>query len=252
MPTHEIQHLDPFLFINHHGPQVYGPDNQGLPFGPHPHRGFETLTLIYDGDIMHWDSGGSQSIIHKGGIQWMTAGSGLIHSEISSEAFKKSGGNLEIIQLWMNLPARFKSLPPKYQGFEEDQLPVVDGDGYKITVISGEIFGVKGPVESITGLTMTTVTLQGSLSLMVDSEDEVLFYVVEGTLTINNEQASTHDLVVFTMGEGRLEIEAQDTSRIIIGFGKPYNEPIVAQGPFVMNSEMEIHQAYADFQAGKM
>ena len=125
MPTNEIQHLDPFLFINHHGPQFYGPNNFGLPFGPHPHRGFETLTLIYDGDVMHWDSSGSRSIINKGGIQWMTAGSGLIHSEVSSDRFKREGGDIEIIQLWMNLPSKFKSVPPGYQGFEADQLPKV-------------------------------------------------------------------------------------------------------------------------------
>ena len=112
LPNASIKHIDPFLFLNHHGPQIYPPNNHGLPFGPHPHRGFETVTFILDGDIYHKDSGGNQGTIVPGGVQWMTAGSGLIHSEISSESFKERGGKLEILQLWVNLPARHKLAKP--------------------------------------------------------------------------------------------------------------------------------------------
>lgn len=113
IPTRTLDQIDPFLFLNHHGPQVYPPNNNGLPFGPHPHRGMETVTFIIDGDIAHHDSGGHTSVINNGGVQWMTAGKGLIHAEVSSEQFKKAGGKLEILQLWLNLPARLKMTTPK-------------------------------------------------------------------------------------------------------------------------------------------
>jgi redox-sensitive bicupin YhaK (pirin superfamily) len=111
-PEAPAESLDPFLFINHHGPQIYPPNNRGLPFGPHPHRGFETITFILDGELAHKDSGDHESVIHAGGVQWMTAGSGLVHAELSPESFKDEGGPLEILQLWVNLPARLKMSPP--------------------------------------------------------------------------------------------------------------------------------------------
>lgn len=116
LPTASVEHIDPFLFLNHHGPQVYRPNNHGLPFGPHPHRGFETVTFILEGDILHKDSSGHESVIAAGGIQWMTAGRGLIHAEVSSKQFKQTGGPLEILQLWVNLPAKDKLVAPRYVG----------------------------------------------------------------------------------------------------------------------------------------
>ena len=150
MPSNTIDHLDPFIFLNHHGPQKYKSNNHGLPFGPHPHRGFETLTFILKGDLVHWDSGGGKSIIREGGIQWMTAGSGLIHAEISSDEFKKSGGCVEIIQLWINLPSRLKMITPKYTGLQKDGIPVKEMDNGKtmihtISGISGEKKGRLNP-----------------------------------------------------------------------------------------------------------
>ncbi|XOV92663.1 MAG: pirin family protein [Bacteroidota bacterium] len=256
MPTSSIQHLDPFLFLNHHGPQVYGPNNNGLPFGPHPHRGFETLTYIFKGDITHWDSNGSKSVITEGGVQWMTAGSGLIHSEISSEEFKREGGEEEVIQLWMNLPAKHKMTPPKYHGLSKGELKHISEDGGKVEIhlISGAWKGVKGPHESISGLTMTSIDMKSGSSLEIDVPDDhqVLFYVVHGKLKVNDKGAGTHELVEFELQPGNLDIEASEETRIIFGHGKPFNEPIVAQGPFVMNTEQEIMEAFQDYQAGKM
>src|SRR5690606_8569302 len=123
LPTHSIDHIDPFLFLNHHGPQVYGTRNNGLPFGPHPHRGFETVTFILEGCLAHTDTGGHESVIYAGGIQWMTAGRGLVHSEISPEDFKNTGGPLEILQLWVNLPSRLKMTDPRYVGLQKDSIP---------------------------------------------------------------------------------------------------------------------------------
>ena len=256
MPTSLIDHLDPFLFINHHGPQTYKPNNQGLPFGPHPHRGFETLTFIFDGDIVHWDSNGFKSTIHAGGVQWMTAGSGLIHSEQSSEKFKSEGGPVEIIQLWMNLPSDKKMIKPDYHGFEEDKLVHISNaeQGNTVHLISGSYGGASGPMNSITGLTMMTVDIKENGTFHIDIPDghETLFYVVNGEIEVNGNDARTHDLVRFNHEAGSVKVQAKSASRLIVGYGKPFNETIVAQGPFVMNTEQEIMEAYRDYQQGKL
>jgi redox-sensitive bicupin YhaK (pirin superfamily) len=125
VPGPGLEQVDPFLFLNHHGPQTYGPDNSGLPFGPHPHRGFETVTFILEGELAHRDSAGHESVIKAGGVQWMTAGSGIVHAEVSPDDFLKSGGPLELLQLWVNLPGRLKMSPPHYVGLQADQIPAV-------------------------------------------------------------------------------------------------------------------------------
>lgn len=256
MPTPSIDQLDPFLFLNHHGPQVYGPNNNGLPFGPHPHRGFETLTYIFKGDIVHWDSSGAKSVIKEGGIQWMTAGSGLIHSEVSSEEFKKKGGEEEVLQLWLNLPAKYKMTPPKYTGATKDDIPHIKEDGGNVVVnlISGNWGSSKGPVDSLTGLRMTSMNLisEGKLTIDVPEDHQILFYIVKGSVHINGQTAKMHQLVEFKIEKGNLEIKALEDSLLIFGHGKPFNEPIVAHGPFVMNSQQEIKQAFEDYQSGKM
>jgi redox-sensitive bicupin YhaK (pirin superfamily) len=254
MPTQKIQHLDPFLFLNHHGPQTYKPHNNGLPFGPHPHRGFETLTFIFDGDIVHWDSSGFKSVIHEGGVQWMTAGSGLIHSEQSSKEFTEKGGPLEIIQLWMNLPSSLKMTPPDYKGFEKDKLIHIERDDYTIHLISGTVEGITGPMDSPTNLTMMTVDIHegGDFEIAIPEGHETLFYVVRGEVVVNGDGARKLDLVTFDRNDGIIRVHAEEESKLIIGHGLPFNEPIVAYGPFVMNSEQEIQQAFKDYEAGKL
>lgn len=180
LPTGQLDKIDPFLFLNHHGHQVYEPNNTGLPFGPHPHRGFETLTFILKGDVMHRDSGGGKSIIKAGGIQWMTAGSGLIHTEVSSEEFKKKGGEVEILQLWINLPARLKMTPPRYTGLQKEQIPVLSKDEGKVILhaISGDWGEVKGPVETFTDISMSTIEFKkgGDFSTSVKASRNI-FYI---------------------------------------------------------------------------
>lgn len=256
MPTRSIRHLDPFLFLNHHGPQQYGPNNNGLPFGPHPHRGFETLTFILQGDITHRDSSTGESVIKAGGIQWMTAGSGLVHAEVSSEEFKQKGGMEEVIQIWLNLPARLKMTEPNYIGLQKDSIPSVSLDEGKVTVhlISGELNGQKGPVHSLTGLMTSSVELKqgGTFRVEVAPERNILFYVVSGEVEVNQTIARTHTLVEFSNEGSSLEIKALEGSTLIFAHGEPYHEPIVAHGPFVMNSEEEIYQAMRDYQSGKL
>ena len=256
MPTQSIGYIDPFLFLNHHGPQVYPINNNGLPFGPHPHRGFETLTFILDGDLTHIDSGTGTSIIRAGGIQWMTAGKGLVHAEISSDEFKREGGNTELIQLWFNLPSHLKMTDPGYTGLQEEDIPVVwlDNKKVKLHVVSGEWNHIKGPVNSITGIEIVNMELQkgGKYEIQLPPERNILFYVENGKVNVNSEEALTHHLVEFENNEGKIEIQALENSRILLGHGLPFNEPIVAQGPFVMNFEAEIKQAWLDYQQGKM
>jgi len=256
MPTETIDHLDPFLFLNHHGPQVYPPMNQGLPFGPHPHRGFETLTFIFDGDLMHLDSCGVKSIIKAGGIQWMTAGRGIVHAEVSSDEFKKKGGNVELIQLWFNLPARLKMIKSDYIGLQKDEIPAVSLSSNKVrlNVVSGTWNNVKGAVRPQTGIEIVSMELDRKIKYetTIEKERNILLYVVRGNIEVNGRTASRHDLIEFGHNAERIEISALEDSLILFGHGMPYNEPIVAQGPFVMNNIAEIKQAWLDYQAGKM
>ncbi|GHA55426.1 pirin family protein [Pontibacter akesuensis] len=256
LPTREVEYIDPFLFLNHHGPQVYKSNNRGLPFGPHPHRGFETLTFILEGDIMHQDTGGGKDVIEAGGVQWMTAGSGLIHAEVSSDKFKKEGGPLEILQLWFNLPARYKMTQPKYVGLQKDQIPTVTEDEgkVKVNVISGKWRDTEGPIPSLSDIHMASIELQqgGSFTTTVAAERNIFFYVVRGAVKVNGETAEKLTLVEFENEGNELKVEAQENSYILFGHAQPFNEPVVSHGPFVMNTEEEIHDAFRDYQAGKM
>lgn len=255
LPTHQLKQVDPFLFLNHHGPQVYKSNNHGLPFGPHPHRGMETVTFVLDGDIMHQDSANHQSIIKAGGIQWMTAGSGLIHTEVSSDHFKKNGGNLEILQLWINLPAKLKMTSPQYKGFQQEEIPVAEEDNgkIKIQVIAGQWKETRGAHIPLSDIQLNTIWLQktGTLSLHIPVDRNIFFYIVKGRLTVNGLATERLCLVEFNNDEEELEIKAEEESVIIFGHAVPFNEPVVAQGPFVMNTEEEIIQAYQDYQSGK-
>lgn len=256
MPSRSLEMIDPFLFLNHHGPQTYKPHNNGLPFGPHPHRGMETVTFILDGDIAHRDSGGSNSVIKGGGVQWMTAGSGLIHAEVSSEEFKEKGGDLEILQLWVNLPAKLKMTDPQYKGLQKDDIPTTSFDDGKVTaqVVSGELNGTKGAFETLTDVNLSTVYLKedGAFRVPVPQENNILCYIIKGEIRINGENISRLNLVEFNNDGDEIHIQALAESTLLFGHAKPFNEPVVARGPFVMNSMEEINQAYQDYQQGKL
>jgi quercetin 2,3-dioxygenase len=256
IPTREVEYIDPFLFLNHHGPQVYKAGNRGLPFGPHPHRGFETLTFILDGDIMHQDTGGGKDIIEAGGVQWMTAGSGLIHAEVSSDKFKKEGGPLEILQLWFNLPAQHKMTEPKYIGLQKDEIPVVelDNGNVRVNVISGNWGEVQAPIQNLSDIHMVSIEMQkgGEFVYNIPSERNIFFYVVRGAVKVNGQSAEKLTLVEFGNEGKEVKVEATKDAYILFGHSHPFNEPVVSHGPFVMNTEEEIKQAFSDYQTGKM
>jgi redox-sensitive bicupin YhaK (pirin superfamily) len=255
VPAPGLDQIDPFLFLNHHGPQVYPPGNRGLPFGPHPHRGFETVTFILDGELAHLDTAGHESVIHGGGVQWMTAGRGLIHSELSPEAFKRSGGPLEILQLWVNLPARLKMTRPAYTGLQRESIPsapTADGLG-RVNLIAGRWGGTEGPIRSLTGVFMSTVELGrgGRVSFSGVAGRSVFLYVVRGRIDVGGEPVPAHTLAELNEEGDRVDIGGRDDAVLLCGHAEPIGEPVVAHGPFVMNSREEIAQAISDYQAGR-
>lgn len=255
LPTRSLHMIDPFLFLNHHGFQTYPPHNNGLPFGPHPHRGMETVTFIVEGDIMHKDSSGHESVIGPGGVQYMTAGKGLIHAEVSSSEFKKEGGDLEILQLWLNLPASKKMMTPNYIGLQKDEIPAFELNGGEIQVqqLFGEWNGVKGAFEGTFPITMSTVYLQegAAFSKEIPEDENIFFYIVRGKLDVNDTPVPFRNLVEFQNSGSTLNINALEDSILILGHALPFNEPVIAQGPFVMNTQEQIYQAYQDYQEGK-
>ncbi|WP_174279974.1 pirin family protein [Sphingomonas bacterium] len=255
VPSPGLDQVDPFLFLNHHGPQVYPPGNNGLPFGPHPHRGFETVTFILTGSLAHHDSGGHQSVIEAGGVQWMTAGSGLIHAEVSPPAFKRQGGALEILQLWVNLPARLKLTTPAYTGVQADgipAIPIADGKG-TLALVSDTFGGNTGPIRSLTGVFMSVVRLASGarVDLPAPRGRSVFLYIVSGTVAVAGAAVEQWHLVTLNDDGDAVAVEAATDVTLLFGHADPLGEPVVAQGPFVMNSREEIGEAIRDYQAGR-
>ena len=253
LPSPRLPQLDPFLFLNHHGPQTYPPHNRGLPFGPHPHRGFETITFIVEGSLSHADTGGHESIIDAGGVQWMTAGSGLIHAELSPERFKRDGGPMEILQLWLNLPARLKMTPPRYSGLQKSDIPVVSPKpGVRLNLIAGSHGDTEGPVASLTDTFMATIDLSAGaeITLSAPADRTVFLYVVRGEAMIDGAPVAKWNLA--QLGDGdEVRIFAEREALLLFGHSAPLREPVVAHGPFVMNTREEILEAVRDYQNGK-
>lgn len=248
LPNRDLDQIDPFLFLNHHGPQVYPPNNRGLPFGPHPHRGFETVTFILEGSLSHADTGGHESVIDAGGVQWMTAGRGLEHAELSPESFKRTGGPLEILQLWVNLPSRLKMTAPRYVGLQRDDIPSIARDGATVHLISGAFDGHAGPVESLTDVHMMMLELQpgARITLPAPRERNVFFYIVRGESSLGRAM----ELIHFDADGDAIDVEARTDTFVLFGHATPFGEPVVAHGPFVMNTREEIVQAFRDYQLG--
>lgn len=255
LPAGEIDMIDPFLFLNHHGPQVYPPGNRGLPFGPHPHRGFETITFIVEGSLTHEDTGGHKSTIGAGGVQWMTAGRGVEHSELSPAEFLERGGLLEILQLWINLPARLKMTEPQYTGLQQNEIPSIKTDDGRVTInlISGTWNGQAGPMRSLTDVHLMTVRLAsgGRVVLPAPLGRNVFLYGVRGEVNVSGKTVRQFHLAEVEDDGDEVSLEASRDSLVIFGHAAPLNEPVVARGPFVMNREQEIVEAARDYYAGK-
>ncbi len=253
--THK--NLDPFLLMDYASPQHFdgGRKNDFRGVGEHPHRGFETVTIAYQGEVAHKDSAGGGGVIGTGDVQWMTAGSGLMHEEFHSEKFSVEGGVFEMVQLWVNLPAKDKMTAPKYQAIMSQDIPTVDLEGAGVArIIAGELLGVKGLASTFSPVNLWDVRMKvgGYHSFTVPESHNLLILVLDGTIAVNGDDiARRAQLVTFHQGGADVMIEANNDAKILILTGQPLGEPIVGYGPFVMNSEAEIHQAFHDLQTGQ-
>ena len=248
--------LSPFLLLDYAGPMKFEPAAQPRGVGQHPHRGFETVTIVYEGEVEHRDSTGAGGKIGPGGVQWMTAASGILHEEFHSHDFTRSGGTLEMVQLWVNLPAKDKMAAPGYQTLLDADIPAVElpaGAG-KVRVIAGDYIGHRGPARTFTAMDVWDVRLaQGRSANFTLPEGRTLALVVlKGTVLVNGTQVAREAQMVTLDRAGRnVEIEANSDATLLLLSGEPIDEPIVGYGPFVMNSQEEISQAIADFNSGK-
>ncbi len=248
--------LSPFLLLDYAGPADFTPTTANRGVGQHPHRGFETVTIVYKGEVSHRDSTGQGGVIGPGDVQWMTAGSGILHEEFHSDAFARSGGTLEMVQLWVNLPASDKMTRPGYQAIVDDDIPVValkDGAG-TARLIAGDFAGKTGPARTFSPMQVVDLRLaQGSISkLEVPEGWNAALIVLRGTVQVNdNAVAREAQMVVLDQAGDSLSIEANNDAVVLLISGQPIDEPIVGHGPFVMNTQDEIIQAIEDFNGGR-
>lgn len=250
------RHISPFLLLDYAGPHDFAPTTARRGVGEHPHRGFETVTIVYQGEVEHRDSTGAGGLIGPGDVQWMTAADGIIHEEFHSPAFARSGGALEMVQLWVNLPARDKRAPAGYQTLLAANIPVVplaDQCG-SLRVIAGEFEGAAGPARTFTAMDVWDVRLNAgaTLQLPVATGRNAAIVVLRGSVTVNgNRVAGPASLVLLDRAGAGVHLEAQAGAVLLLLSGEPIDEPIVGYGPFVMNSQAQIAEALDDFQAGR-
>jgi redox-sensitive bicupin YhaK (pirin superfamily) len=247
--------LSPFLMLDHAAPTPFGPAARPRGVGQHPHRGFETVTIVYQGEVEHQDSTGAGGRIGPGDVQWMTAGGGIIHEEFHSHEFTRRGGTIEMVQLWVNLPAKHKMTPPRYQTLLDTQIPVVTlpQSAGRVRVIAGEFAGSRGPAITFTPMDVWDVRLAaGTESAFTAHEGHTLALVVlHGDVRINGTPAGQGQLAHLDRAGSQLRIEAQTEATLVWLAGEPIAEPVVGYGPFVMNTEGEIRQAIDDFNSGR-
>jgi redox-sensitive bicupin YhaK (pirin superfamily) len=254
--------LSPFLLLDYAAPKEFPPSSDGRPRGvdEHPHRGFETVTIVYQGELEHRDSGGHSGKIGPGDVQWMTAASGVVHEEKHSSAFTRRGGTFEVAQLWVNLPAREKMSPPRYQEILDRMIPVVElpeGAGV-VRVIAGDSpldNGQRGPAKTVTPIHVWDLRLRagGEVSLALAVGTNTLLFVLHGRAKVaGSHDFNAHDCAVLSREGEAVTIKATEDTTILLLNGEPIDEPVVAHGPFVMNLRAEIEQAMRDYHSGRM
>ncbi len=248
--------VSPFILLDYAQPYEFKPAAQKRGVGVHPHRGFETVTIVYSGEVDHRDSTGNGGHIGPGDVQWMTAASGILHEEFHSAAFTQNGGTMEMVQLWVNLPAKDKMAPPGYQTLQNGEIPSValPDDAGQLRVIAGSYAGAKGPARTFTPIDIWDVRLNAGArtDLALPEGHTLLVLVQSGNVRLVGEHsAGPSQLAVFEREGGPIAIEAESDAKLLVMSGAPLNEPVVQYGPFVMNTEGEIRQAILDFNAGK-
>ena len=249
--------IDPFLLLDYAGPRAFEPADHPRGVGAHPHRGFETVTIVLQGEVEHRDSAGNHGVIGPGDVQWMTAASGVIHEEFHSREFTRQGGTFEVLQLWVNLPSANKSDPPSYQDLRAASIPevVLPNDAGTVRVIAGELYGEHGPARTHTPLWIADLSLAAGASTRVDvpSQSTALLVVRSGRIAIAGDDSVPGVALIQLGREGDgIEMSAEEESSVLAIAGMPIGEPVVGAGPFVMNTDEEIRAAYADYHAGRM
>lgn len=249
--------IDPFLMLDYAGPKYFEPSERAHGVGEHPHRGFETVTIAYQGSVEHRDSSGNSGTIGPGDVQWMTAASGVVHEEMHEREFARKGGTFEMIQLWVNLPRAHKMSKPRYQGIQKEQIPVVElGSGGRARVIAGELNGAKGPAQTFTPVNLFDVRLhtgdRAELSLPDGHNAGVV--LLRGGVVLNSSQEVKGEaqLALLSSAGEKVVLEAKEDSTLLVLSGQPIDEPVASYGPFVMNTKEELRQAVDDYRAGKM
>jgi quercetin 2,3-dioxygenase len=257
-PSNELdREVSPFLMLDYAGPQYFEPTDHPRGVGEHPHRGFETVTIVYEGMVAHRDSAGNAGVIGPGDVQWMTAASGIVHEELHEKEWAKNGGTLHAIQLWVNLPSVSKMSAPGYQTILNADIPSIDLDGGagRLRVIAGSFLGHKGPAHTFTPVELYDLQLKAGklVSLALPEGHNTAIFVLQGRASVNGSQmAGQAELIVCRREGSRVTVEAQENSRLLVMAGEPIEEPIARYGPFVMNTKAELVQAVNDYQAGKM
>ncbi len=248
--------ISPFLLLDYAGPHFFEPTTGRRGVGEHPHRGFETVTIVYDGEVEHRDSAGNGGIIGPGDVQWMTAAGGIVHEEYHSPAFAKTGGPFRMVQLWVNLPASDKMAPGGYQGILAADIPIVDlphGAG-TARIIAGELGEAKGPAKTFTPVNVWDVALARDADVTLDLPEghTAMLVVLTGHVTVNGAQeAGEAEMVLLDREDSEVAIHAEGDAKLLVLTGEPIDEPIVGYGPFVMNTEAEIRQAIEDYNSGR-
>lgn len=248
--------MSPFFLLDYGSKHFFPPSDSPRGVDVHPHKGFETVTIAYHGSVAHHDSAGNKGVIHEGDVQWMTASSGILHKEYHEEDFTKTGGLFQMVQLWVNLPARFKTIPPKYQAIRKEDIirHVLPDNVSTVGIIAGEYSAETGPASTFTPISLFDVKLRKGTA--TEFRFPVAYntgmLVIEGRIRINSSDIAPEDNFILMGHEGEhFDIEALDDSIVLVMSGEPIEEPVVAQGPFLMNTRDEIQEAYAEFRSGK-
>ena len=256
MHSEENKHISPFLLLDHAAPTYFPPTDKKLGVGEHPHRGFETVTMAIKGEVEHRDSSGGGGKISTGGVQWMTAGSGVVHDEFHSRDFAEKGGEFEMVQLWVNLPAKNKMTKPRYQSLDKKDFPIVrleDGTT-KLKIIAGNYGGSSSPTETFTKINIYEVEghQNSEVKLNFDDGTNTLILQLAGSSIIGDQHLDKGYLGIFSRSGVSINLKTTEDSKILILNGEPIEEPLEAYGPFVMNTRDELKVAFRDFQEGKM
>jgi quercetin 2,3-dioxygenase len=248
--------ISPFLMFDYAAPREFAATNEKRGVGPHPHRGFETVTIALQGEVEHGDSVGNRGVIGPGDVQWMTAASGIVHEEFLSHEFLKRGGTLEMVQLWVNLPAKYKMTAPKYQPILSKEIPVVQlpDNGGTVRVIAGSYAGTRGAATTFSPVELWDIKINAGkrIELTLPDAHNAMLFVCRGRIVLQDGKAGTGDLILLERKGTRISLQAQEDSSVLLMGGEPIAEPIVASGPFVMNTEQEIRLAMMDYQSGRM